>query len=394
MRVYLDNSATTKVDPGVLKKMLPYFSENYGNPSSIHFLGEETSKAIEQARNEVAKVLNCLSEEIIFTSGATESNNLALMGVKKTFENKEKHLIVSNIEHHCILNVVKYFKEQGFLVSYLPVNNEGIIEIKNLEKMITDQTALISIMYVNNEIGTIQPIEKIGKLIKKINQNRKENKILFHVDAVQAVGYLSCDVKKMGVDFLSLSAHKFYGPKGVGILYCKKGIKLKPIMFGGKQEKELRPGTYNVSGIVGLAEAIKIAENGREKNVRKIIELRDQLKQGILKKISRIEINGSIKERIAHNLNISFKGVEGEALVLRLSLSGIAISTGSACSQKTLEPSHVLMALGKGEENAHSSVRFSFGKFNTKKEVHYVLKNLFKSVQDLRKISGFKYDRL
>ncbi len=388
MQIYLDNSATTRVDPQILKKMLPYFSEQYGNPSSIHFFGEESSKVIEQARNEVAKVLNCLSEEVIFTSGATESNNLALRGVIDFFQNKEKHIIISNIEHHCVFNTVKYLEKQGFRVSYLPVNKDGIINIKNLEKIITEQTALISIMYVNNEIGTIQPIEKIGKLIKKINQNKK-NKIIFHTDAVQAFGYLSCDVRKLGVDFLSLSAHKFYGPKGVGILYCKKGIGLKPIMFGGEQEKKLRPGTYNVPGIKGLSEAMKIAEKEREKNVKKISILRDQLKQGILNKISKVEINGSIKERVAHNLNLSFKGVEGEALALRLSLSGIAVSTGSACSQKTLEPSHVLMALNKGEENAHSSIRFSLGKFNTKKEIIYVIKVLPRVVKDLRKISGF-----
>jgi len=388
MRIYLDNSATTKVDLRVLKKMLPYFSEKYGNPSSIHFLGEESNNAIKQARNEIAKILNCLSEEIIFTSGATESNNLALRGAMKIIQDKNRHLIVSNIEHSCVLNTVKYLEKQGFQASYLPVNQNGIIGIENLKKIITEQTVLISIMYVNNEIGTIQPIEKIGKLIKKINQTRK-NKILFHVDAVQALGYLSCDVKKLGVDFLSLSGHKFYGPKGIGILYRKKGIFLKPLMFGGEQEQKLRPGTHNVPGIIGLAEAMKIAEKDREKNVKKIFVLREQLKYGIFKKISKVEINGSIKERVAHNLNLSFKGVEGEALTLRLSLNGIAISTGSACSQKTLEPSHVLMALGKGEENAHSSVRFSLGKFNTKREIKYVLKILPKIVKDLRKISGF-----
>jgi cysteine desulfurase len=396
-KIYLDYAATTPVDEAVFEAMKPYFCEKYGNASSAHFFGREARKAVEKARKQVADFLGCEPKEIIFTSCATESNNLALKGVVKAVNrkhltaNKKVHIITSSIEHHCVLHACEALEKDGLAeVTYLPVNQEGIVEVESVEKAIKDNTILISIMYANNEIGAIQPIQEIGKVIKKINESKVQNlisKIYFHVDAVQAINYLDCNVEKLGVDLLSLSAHKFYGPKGVGALYIKKGTPVARIQDGGEQEFKLRAGTLNVPGIVGLGEAISRIKN-QESRIKKILELRDKLVDGVLEKIPNSKLNGSREKRLPNNANFSFPGAEGEAILLALDMEGVAVSTGSACASENLNPSHVLTALGLGPEEAHSSIRMTLGKYTTESDVDYVLEILPKGVERLRKISG------
>jgi len=390
-KIYLDYAATVPVDRKVLAKMQPYFSEEFGNPSSIHGFGQAAQEAIVAVRQSVAAFLGCRPEEIIFNSGATEGNNAVI----KTFGSKalkEKfgglpHLIVSQIEHECVLASVQALEKEGAAeVTFLPVTREGLVEIGELEKAIKPRTALVSVMYANNEIGTIQPIAAIGELLEKINRSRP-NKIYFHTDAVQAINYLDCGVEKLGVDYLTLSAHKLYGPKGVGALYLKSGAPFVRLLDGGEQEFKKRAGTHNTPGIVGLGKAIEEIKNQKSK-IKNLESLRDKLIDGIQAKISHAFLNGSRENRLPNNVNFRFEGVEGEAMVIALDLAGIAVSTGSACAAKSLEPSHVLLALGLSPLDAHSSVRFSLGRYTEAKEIDKVLEILPKIVEKLRNISG------
>lgn len=389
-RIYLDYAATTPVDPKVLKTILPYFLDKFGNASSLHSFGQEAIMAIDESRETIAKFLNCKTQEIIFTSGATESNNLALKGVIEATQIKKPHVIITKIEHHCVLETAKYLEKRGIEVTYLPVNREGILNTKSVQSAIKDNTVLISIMYANNEIGTILPIQEIGKLIEKINENRKE-KIIFHTDAVQAIEYLNCDVNKLKVDLLSLSGHKIYGPKGIGVLYIKQGTKIKRIQHGGAQEYYMRAGTLNVPGIIGIGEAIKLIQKpNHKKEIDEIRKLRDRLINGIKNSIPNVKFNGSKNLRLPNNANFTFLKTEGESILLHLDFEGIAVSTGSACASGSLEPSHVLLALGLSHEEAHGSTRFTLGRSTTENEIDYVIKTLPKIIEKLRKMSPLK----
>lgn len=384
--VYLDNAATTPVDTAVFKKMQPYFFEQYGNPSTIYNLGIKAKQAIENARNQIANFLKCSSNEIYFTGSASESDNWIIYGL---LSNKKKkiHIITSVIEHKAILEPCKNLEEEGIAeITYLPINESGLIEINSLEKAIKKNTLLVSIMYANSEIGTVQPIEEMGALIKRINSKRKE-KIIFHTDAVQAVNYLNCDVQNLGVDSLSLSGHKIYGPKGIGALYIRSGISINPLIHGGGQEKGMRSGTENVPGIVGLGEAVKKVQSSKSK-VQKIKVLRNKLITGILKDIPDSQFNGSLEKRLPNNAHISFKGAEGESIVIELSQKDIFVSTGSACASKSLSPSHVLTSLGLSHEESHCSIRFTLGRQTKDEDIKYVLKVLPGIIKRLRKISG------
>ena len=378
--IYLDNSATTKTDEEVLKAMLPYFSENYGNPSSIYKIGRENKKAVEEAREKVAKVLNCEPNEIYFTAGGSESDNTAIRGIAYSYKNKGNHIITSKIEHPAVLETCKQLEKEGFEVTYVGVDENGIIRLDELENSIKPTTTLITIMFANNEIGTIQPVKEIGEIAKK-------NNIAFHTDAVQAVGSERIDVKEMNIDSLSLSAHKFYGPKGVGALYVRKGIKFDKFINGGHQERNKRAGTENVPGIVGLGKAIELAYDSLEEHNKKIKELRDYYVERVKEKIPYIKINGDMQKRLVGNSNISFRFIEGEGLLLNLDLKGICASSGSACTSGSLDPSHVLLAIGLPHEIAHGSLRVSIGKYNTKEEIDYTVESLVEIVGRLREMS-------
>lgn len=389
--IYLDHAATTPVDKEIFEAMKPYFSEKYGNASSIHSFGQIGIRAVDNAREKVAKYLGCDSEEVIFTSGATESNNLSLKGIVEKSDIEKPHIITSKIEHHCVLEVVEYLEKRGRIeATYLNVGKEGIVNTKDVQNNIKKNTILISIMYVNNEVGTIQPIQKIGDLLKKVNKNRK-NKIYFHTDAVQAIGYLDCNVKNLEVDLLSLSAHKFYGPKGVGALFVKKGTRIEPQHHGGAHEFGLRSGTLNVPLIVGLGKAIELLQTKEYKNdIKKIKKLRDKLIDEILRNIPNAKLNGSREKRVPGNTNFRFKNIEGESIMLGLGFEKIYASTGSACASGSLKPSHVLLAIGIPQEEAHGSLRISLGKNNTEQDIDKLLKVLPKIVKNLRKISPLK----
>lgn len=378
--IYLDNSATTKTDEDVIKTMLPYLQENYGNPSSIYKIGRENRKAIEEAREKVAKELNCEPNEIYFTAGGSESDNTAIRGIAYSYKGKGNHIITSKIEHPAVLETCKQLEKEGFEVTYIGVDEKGIIKIEELKEAIKPTTTLITIMFANNEIGTIQPIKEIGKIAK-------ENNVIFHTDAVQAVGIIKIDVKELNIDALSLSAHKFYGPKGIGALYVKKGIKFDKFIKGGHQERNKRAGTENVAGIVGLGKAIELAYQNLEEHNKTIKELRDYYIEQIKEKIPYIKINGDIEKRLPGNSNISFQFIEGEGLLLNLDLKGICASSGSACTSGSLDPSHVLLAIGLPHEIAHGSLRVSIGKYNTKEEIDYVIDNLVEIVERLREMS-------
>ena len=393
-KIYLDHAATTPLDPAVFRAMKPYFSQKFGNPMSLHSLGQEAHKAVEKSRSQTARFLKCSENEVIFTSGATESNNLAIKGVvnyfgSRTSKNFRPHIITSQIEHHCVLNSCKVLEKAGKAeVTYLPIYKEGLVRVGDIKKAIRPNTVLVSIMYVNNEIGTVQPIAEIGKLIKTYNsQPTTNNKILFHTDATQAINYFNCDVKKINVDLLSFSGHKIYGPKGVGALYIKKGTPIKKIQDGGEQEFSLRAGTHNVPGIVGLGAAIQQVKGQRSK-VKGLVSLRDYLIKKVLKEIPGSYLNGSRELRSPNNANFRFDNVEGESLVLLLDKAGIAASTGSACSSGTLEPSHVLLALGLKHEQAHGSLRVTIGKHTSQKEIDFVIKKIIFAVAEIRKRSG------
>jgi cysteine desulfurase len=386
-KVYFDYASTTPIDSKVLREMMPYLKKDYGNPSSVHSCGQKSALAIKKARGFLAEFLNCQEEEIFFTGSATEADNMAILGVIKALGGEKKiHIITSAIEHHAILGPCKILEKEGVEITYLPVDKEGIVSLTALKESIKENTVLISVIYANNEIGTIQPIEEIGKILKKAN-----HKIYFHTDAVQAVNYLDCNVEKLGVDMLTLSAHKIYGPKGIGALFVKKGTPIKPLVFGGGQERDLRPGTENVAGIVGLGFAIKEAGSPKSKiEAIKIRQLRDKIIKNISKLIPNTVINGSLEKRLPNNVNFSFDGLEGEALLVLLDQKGFSVSTGSACSSKNLESSHILSALGVPKEKASAAIRITLGKYSTDEEVKRFLKVLPKVVERLREISGYK----
>lgn len=397
-QIYLDYAATTPVDKEVLKAMLPYFSDKFGNAMSVHSFGQEAQKAVDKARQQTAKFFHCQPSEIIFTSGATESNNLTIKGIFRAYYSKFKskpHIITTAFEHHCVLDTCKTLEKEGMAeVTYLPVNKNGIVKIGDVRKAIRSNTILISIMYVNNEIGAVQPITEIGKLLKQIKDKRKpdyktpdlNHYPLFHTDATQAVNYFDCNVEKIGVDLLSMSAHKIYGPKGTGILYVRKNTPIKKIQDGGDQEYKLRAGTHNVPGIVGLGEAISII---KQKTInKKISGLRDYLIKRVLKEIPKSYLNGDAKKRSPNNANFRFDNVEGEGLVLSLDMEGIAASTGSACSSGALQPSHVLLSLGLKPEQAHGSLRLTLGKYTTKNEINMAVNKIKMVIARLRHVSG------
>jgi len=360
--------------------MLPYYSDVFGNPSSLHSHGQEAKKAIEEAREKVAKALGADSEEIYFTSGGSESDNWALKGVAYALKEKGNHIITTEIEHHAVLHTCRYLEKEGFKVTYLPVDEYGLVKPEDLKKAITDKTILVSIMFANNEIGTIEPIEELVKIAHEKN-------IYFHTDAVQAVGNVPIDVKKLDVDLLSLSAHKIYGPKGVGALYIKKGVKIHSLIQGGTQEKNRRAGTENVPGIVGLGEAIELITKNLDSHINKLTFLRDKLINGILEKIPYTRLNGHPTKRLPGNVNVSFEFIDGESLILNLDMAGICASSGSACTSGSLEPSHVLLAIGLSKELARGSLRLTIGKDNTEEDIDKVLEALPQIVKRLRSIS-------
>ena len=373
--------------------MLPFFSENFGNASSIHTPGQIARKAVERSRTIIATALHLKKEEVVFTSGATESNNLVTKGIFKAlhrrYPQKKLHFITTSIEHHCILDSLKYLEGEfpkEIEVTYLKVNREGLISMKDLEKNIKADTVFISVMYVNNEIGTVEPLKEIGELIRKIRKDRTLP-LYFHSDATQAPSYFNCDMDRLGLDSMTLSGHKIYGPKGVGILAIRKKVFLDAIQHGGGHEFKRRSGTLNVSGIVGMGKAMELAEKEREKNVKSVTKLRDYFIKKVKAEIKDSKLNGSIKKRSPNNANFSFPGTEGESVVLSLDREGIAVSTGSACSAEDLRPSHVQLAIGNKALVAHSSIRFTLGKSTTKKDLNYTLKMLKKVIERLRKVS-------
>ena len=380
-RIYMDNAATTSVAPEVLEQMIPYFTQVGGNPSSIHGNGREAKRALENARRQVAEILGALPQEIYFTSGGSESDNWAIKGAAFEMKSKGKtHIITSQIEHHAVLHTCEWLEKQGFTVTYLPVDEYGIVKMDELEKAITDETGLITIMAANNEIGSIQPVAEIGKIAK-------ERKILFHTDAVQVVGAMPVNVNDWNVDMLSLSGHKFHGPKGVGALYIRTGVKAEQFMHGGAQERGRRATTENLPGIVGLAAALEHACLHMEENACKMMMMRDRLIKGILDNIPHTRLNGHAMKRLPGNVNVSVQFIEGEALLLRLDLAGISASSGSACTSGSLDPSHVLLAIGLPHEIAHGSLRLSLADSNTEEEVDEVLRVLPEIVKTLRDMS-------
>jgi cysteine desulfurase len=379
-RIYLDHAATTPTHPEVVKAMLPYFTDAFGNPSSIHSYGQEAKGAVEEARTKVAELIGARSEEIVFTSGGTEADNYALKGVANANKHKGNHIITTSIEHHAVLEACKFLEKGGFQITYLPVDKYGLVDPEDVRKAITNKTILVSVMHANNEVGTIESVEEIGEFAKEAG-------IYFHSDAVQTVGHIPVNVDKLKVDLLSISAHKLYGPKGVGALYVRKGTKLVPLMHGGEHEKRRRAGTENVPGIVGLGKATELAGQEIGKEVERLAYLRDKLIKGLGDKIDHIRLNGHPTKRLPNNVNVSVDFVEGESMLLNLDLEGICASTGSACSSANLEPSHVLLALGLPPEQAHGSLRFSLGRENTEADVERVLEVLPGIVAKLRAMS-------
>lgn len=380
-KVYLDNAATTKVRDEVVEAMLPYFTEYFGNPSSLHLFAREAGKGLDTARAQVAKALNAKPEEIIFTGGGSESDNMALRGIPEAYKKKGKHVITSAVEHHAVLHTLEAMEKEGRVeVTYLPVDEYGMVTAEQVEKAIRPDTVLVSIMFANNEVGTIMPIEQIGETCKKYG-------VLFHTDAVQAVGHVPVDVEKMHIDLLSLSGHKFHGPKGVGALYVRKGVRIPALILGGAQERRKRAGTENVPGIVGMGKAIELATAELEDNAAKMKVLRDRLIFGIPARIPDVKLNGHPTERLPNNVNFSIRFIEGESILLMLDLNGIAASSGSACTSGSLDPSHVLLAMGLSHEVAHGSLRLTLSEFTTPEEIDYVLDTLPPIVEKLRAMS-------
>lgn len=385
-RIYMDNAATTRVKPEVRDAMLPFYDEVFGNPSTIYYYGREAHKALDHARQQVATAIGADKDEIYFTSCGTESDNWAIKGTAFAHQKKGNHIITSAIEHHAVLHTCAWLEKHGFEVTYLPVDEYGRVDPADVEKAITDKTILITIMFANNEIGTIQPIAEIAKIAKAHN-------VLFHTDAVQAVGAVPINVHELGVDMLSLSGHKFYAPKGVGALYIRRGVRIDINQQGGAQERGKRGGTENMAQIVGLGKAIEMATADVEGHAKKLAHMRDRLIDGILAEIPDVKLNGHRTERLPNNVNVSIRYIEGEALLLRLDLAGIAASSGSACTSGSLDPSHVLLAIGLPHEVAHGSLRLSLGDFNTEHDVDVVLEKLPEIVKTLRDMSPLYADR-
>lgn len=379
-RIYLDHAATTPVDRRVIEKMLPFWSENFGNPSSVHFWGQAAKEAVHSSRMEIAESLNCNPEEIVFTSGGTESINLALKGVAAV--QGKGHIITSKIEHHALLEPLKQLAEQGFEITFLDVDQKGFVKPEDVAAALRDDTFLVSIMYANNEMGAIQPISEIGAITKAAG-------VLFHTDACQAAMSLDLDVEKLNVDLLTINASKIYGPKGVGLLYVREGANIEPLISGGGQEMELRGGTENVPAIVGFAEALKLITTDQEIENKRLMEMRTALIKGLLERCEEAVINGPLDHRLPNNVNCSFPGIEGESLLLRLDMEGVGVSSGSACTSNDLEPSHVLKAMGLDDERVFGSIRFTFGKNNHIKDIPEILDRVERVVRDLRRISDF-----
>ena len=383
--IYLDNAGTTPVDPQVIEAIIPFLGSRFGNASSLHSLGQDARKALEDSRESISKILNCRLGEIVFTSGGTESDNIAIKGVASGVKavNGSNHIITTKIEHHAVLHACEQLEKAGYLVTYLSVDKHGLIDLNELENAINDNTSLVSVMLANNEIGTIQSISLISDVIKQCSE-KFGKKIFFHTDAVQGGGVLDLDVAKLGVDLMSLSGHKFHGPKGVGLLFIRKGTPIEPLIVGGGQERERRSGTSNVAGVVGFATALSIAEKNRVKNVKLCLQLRDKLMHGILNSIDNTFLNGHPTLRLPGNVNISFEGIEGETILLGLDMAGVCASSGSACSSGSLDPSHVLLAIGLKDEIARSSIRFTFGKYNSIAEIERVIDVLKELIPRLR----------
>ncbi len=379
-RIYLDHAATTPTHPDVVKAMLPFFTDAFGNPSSIYSYGQEAKAAVEKARTKTAELIGARSEEIAFTSGGTEADNFALKGVAYANGHKGNHIITTSIEHHAVMEVCKFLGKRGFTITYLPVDEYGLVDPDDVRKAITTKTMLISIIHANNEVGTIEPVSEIGKIAK-------EAEVFFHTDAVQTVGHIPVNVDELKVDLLSISAHKFYGPKGVGALYVRKGTKLVSLMQGGEQEKMRRAGTENVPAVVGLGKAAELAGQELDKEAERLVGLRDKLIKGLMDKVDHIRLNGHPTTRLPNNINVSVDFVEGESMLLNLDLEGICASTGSACSSASLEPSHVLLALGLSPEQAHGSLRFTLGRENSEEDMERVLDVLPGIVGKLRAMS-------
>ncbi len=385
-KIYLDHSATTRTDEDVATAMLEYMTGNYGNPSSVHSFGRSARKAVEEAREKAAKAIGAEPNEIIFTSGGTEADNLAVRGVAYANKKRGNHIITSSIEHHAVLDACKALERDGFQVTYVPVDEDGMVNIEDIRNAITDQTILISIMHANNEVGTIQPIREIGALARAKG-------VFFHSDTVQSVGKIPVDVNELNIDLLSISAHKFYGPKGIGCLYMRKGVRMLPISFGGSQERKRRPGTLNVPGIAGFGLAIEKAVGSLDEQAAFQARLRDKLIKEITARVEDVKLNGHPTERLPNNVNLSFRYIEGESLLLSLDMKGIAASSGSACTSGSLDPSHVLLALGLSHEIAHGSLRMTLGKDNTEEEIDYVIKVLPEIVERLRAMSPLYANR-
>lgn len=379
-RIYFDHSATTPTDEGVAQAMLTYMTTKYGNPSSVHAFGREVRKEVAEAREHIASLISADANEIFFTSGGSESDNFALKGIAFANQKKGNHIITTQIEHHAVLHTCQWLEKHGFNVTYLPVDEYGMICLDDLKAAITDKTILISIMFANNEMGTIEPVEEIGRVAK-------EKGIYFHTDAVQAVGNIPIDVNVMHIDLLSLSGHKFYGPKGIGAIYIRRSVKIEPVQLGGAQERNMRAGTENIPAIVGLGRAAAIAKRDFDKKTAHLTKLRDMLIKGIQEKIPDIKLNGHPVKRLPGNVNFSFRYIEGESLLLNLDMKGIAASSGSACTSGSLDPSHVLLAMGMTHEVAHGSLRISLGRDNTEEEIAYALEVLPQIIARLRSMS-------
>lgn len=394
--VYLDHAATTYLDPRVKESMEPYFEENFGNPSSLYKVGRKAKKALDEARAKIAQILHCQMSEIIFTGGGTESDNLGILGVCKAWEEaelgrltrsggepilkKKRHIITSAIEHHAVLYTCQYLEKDGYDVTYLPVDKDGLLRAQDVREAIREDTLLVSIMYANNEIGTIQPIQEIAAVCK-------EKKVYFHTDACQAAGALPVDVNELGINLMTLNASKIYGPKGVGLLYIRQGTRIKSLIYGGGQEKTLRSGTENIAGIVGFAKALELVEANKEAENKRLRALRDYFIAEIFKRVPKVRLNGHPTKRLPNNINVSILDIEGEAFILYVDEFGVACATGSACDSATLDPSHVILALGVPYEFAHSSIRFTLGKRTSKADIDYTLKHMVPIIEKLRAIS-------
>lgn len=383
--IYMDNAATTKVKKEVVDAMMPYFTEQFGNPSSVYSFATEGKKAVDDARDIIANSLNTNAKDIYFTAGGTESDNWALKATAQAYQSKGKHIITTKIEHHAILHTCESLEKEGYEVTYLDVDEQGIVKLDQLEKAIREDTILITVMFANNEIGTIQPIKEIGDIARKHN-------VLFHTDAVQAYGHIDIDVEEMNIDMLSASGHKLNGPKGIGFLYIRKGLKLRSFIHGGAQERRRRAGTENVTGIVGFAKAVQIAMDNMKNRTKKEQELRDKLITEIMKKVPYTRLNGDRNKRLANNVNLSFQFIEGESLLIMLDMKGICASSGSACTSGSLDPSHVLLAIGLPHEIAHGSLRLTVSEDNTEEEVEYVVNAVAEIVEKLRNMSPLYED--